>query len=212
MKICWKNLNAVEARSCRYHSWSNSLPFLRQKEKNWQVDRLCFSVWSSCQFFYFCRRQEREYDFEHCCWTRWREVSWTRQMNCMFLPAGSTGCMRDWLNMSGAATSDLDRLEEKTRSFHLSEGQIRHVYPVPVLRALLPVSVATKLKTCVGKTKGVLRALDMAMDRHFPLEVGHVVLVLSWDILWLWGVSSRQCFELETEKNNNYVVDNLGCV
>ena len=59
--------------------------------------------------------------------------------------------MRDWLKMSGAATSDLDRLEEKTRSFHLSEEQIRHVYPAPVLKALLPVSVATKLKTCVGK-------------------------------------------------------------
>ena len=68
-----------------------------------------------------------------------------------FLVPGSSGCMRDWLKMSGAATSDLDRLEEKTRSFHLSEGQIRHVYPAPVLKALLPVSVATKLKTCVGK-------------------------------------------------------------
>ena len=70
-----------------------------------------------------------------------------------FPSAGSSGCMRDWLKMSGAATSDLDRLEEKVRSFHLSEGQIRHVYPAPVLRALLPVSVATKLKTCVGKTQ-----------------------------------------------------------
>ena len=69
--------------------------------------------------------------------------------------------MRNWLKMSGAATSDLDRLEEKTRSFHLSEGQIRHVYPAPVLKALLPVSVATKLKTCVGKAKimpGTLKA------------------------------------------------------
>ena len=77
--------------------------------------------------------------------------------------------MRDWLKISGAATSDLDRLEEKTRSFHLSEGQIRHVYPAPVLKALLPVSVATKLKTCVGKAKCMLRALDM--DHQCTVEV-----------------------------------------
>ena len=75
--------------------------------------------------------------------------------------------MRDWLKMSGVATSDLDRLEEKTRSLHLSEGQIRHVYPAPVLKALLPVSVATKLKTCVGKVISMLRALY----RHCTVEI-----------------------------------------
>ena len=98
-----------------------------------------------------------------------------------FVAAGLSGCMRDWLKMSGAATSDLDRLEEKTRSFHLSEGQILHVYPAPVLRALLPVSVATKLKTCVGKAKcmRMLRAINQ--NGHFTeniLFVGYVFLFL----------------------------------
>ena len=60
--------------------------------------------------------------------------------------------MREWLNISGAAEADLDSLEEKTRSFHLSEVQIRDIYPLPLLQALLPVSIASQLKTCIGES------------------------------------------------------------
>ena len=94
--------------------------------------------------------------------------------------------MRDWLKMSGAATRDLDRLEEKTRSFHLSEGQIRQVYPAPVTKALLPVSMATKLKTCVGKAKSI----DVNQNSHFTIEVSLAVkicLILKialWSLAW----------------------------
>ena len=80
--------------------------------------------------------------------------------------------MRDWLKMSGAATSDLDRLEEKTRSFHLSEGQIRHVYPTLVLKALLPVSVATKLKTCVGKGRSLCMSANIIFVSIILCDVG----------------------------------------
>ena len=59
--------------------------------------------------------------------------------------------MRDLLKMSGAATSDINNLEAKARSYELSEGQIRIVYPLALLRAVFPASVATKMKTCVGE-------------------------------------------------------------
>ena len=85
--------------------------------------------------------------------------------------------MRDWLKMSGAATSDLDRLEEKTRSFRLSEGQVRDVYPAPVLKALLPVSVATKLKTCVGE-----RSLIMNFVVVLSLSLSLSLLFLSFSL------------------------------
>ena len=72
---------------------------------------------------------------------------------CNLSPAESLSgsCMRAWLNISGAAEADLDSLEEKARSFHLSEDQIRDMYPLPLLQALLPVSIASQLKTCIGK-------------------------------------------------------------
>ena len=60
--------------------------------------------------------------------------------------------MREWLTVSGAAEEDLDSLEEKARSFHLSEGKIRDKYPLPLLQALLPVSIASQLKTCIGES------------------------------------------------------------
>ena len=53
--------------------------------------------------------------------------------------------------MSGAATSDMNRLEAKARSYELSEGQIRDVYPLALLKAVFSASVATKMKTCVGE-------------------------------------------------------------
>ena len=59
--------------------------------------------------------------------------------------------MRDLLKMSGAATSDINHLETKARSYELSEGQIRDVYPLALLKAIFPASVATKMKTCVGE-------------------------------------------------------------
>ena len=59
--------------------------------------------------------------------------------------------MRDLLKMSGAATSDINRLEAKARSYELSEGQIRDVYPLALLKAVFSASVATKMKTCVGE-------------------------------------------------------------
>ena len=66
-------------------------------------------------------------------------------------PAIADGCMRDLLKMSGAATSDINHLEAKARSYRLSEAQIRDVYPLPLLKAVFPSSVATKMKTCVGQ-------------------------------------------------------------
>ena len=59
--------------------------------------------------------------------------------------------MRDLLMMSGAATSDINNLEAKARSYQLSEGQIRDVYSLALLKAIFPASVATKMKQCVGE-------------------------------------------------------------
>ena len=59
--------------------------------------------------------------------------------------------MRDLLKMSGAATGKINHLEAKARFYQLSEGQIRHVYPLALLKAVFPASVATKMKTCVGE-------------------------------------------------------------
>ena len=59
--------------------------------------------------------------------------------------------MRDLLKVSGAATRDINHLEAKARSYRLSEAQIRDVYPLPLLKAVFPASVATKMKTCVGQ-------------------------------------------------------------
>ena len=61
------------------------------------------------------------------------------------------GCMREWLTMSGTPESSLDTLENKLRTLHLSEGQLRNSLTEPILKAILPGSVGVKLKTCIGE-------------------------------------------------------------
>ena len=53
--------------------------------------------------------------------------------------------------MSGTPDSSLDTLENKLRTLHLSEGQIRNSLTEPILKAILPGSVGVKLKTCIGE-------------------------------------------------------------
>ena len=62
-----------KARSCRDHSWSNSLPFSDKDRRTdrrrntarpwfdhrWGCAVFFFFVWSSCQFFYLCRRKRK---------------------------------------------------------------------------------------------------------------------------------------------------------
>ena len=62
-----------------------------------------------------------------------------------------TGCMREWLTMSGTPDSSLDTLENKLRTLHLSEAQIRNSLTEPILKAILPGSVGIKLKICISK-------------------------------------------------------------
>ena len=78
--------------------------------------------------------------------------SWLYTCSSVFINLWSLpGCMREWLTMSGTPDSSLDTLENKLRTLHLSEGQIRHSLTEPILKAILPGSVGIKLKTCIGK-------------------------------------------------------------
>ena len=92
-----------------------------------------------------------------------------------------TGCMREWLTMSGTPDSSLDTLENKFRTLHLSEGQILHSLTEPILKAILPGSVGIKLKTCIGKTLKNFQAVqfllvfdfwcDFAMENSFGFSM-----------------------------------------
>ena len=59
--------------------------------------------------------------------------------------------MTEWFTMSGTSSNDLDDLEAKARRFQLSETAVRDVLHLPILKALLPPNVATKMKTCTRK-------------------------------------------------------------
>ena len=116
---------------------------------------LCCLVFSSRNFII-----TSSFFLESCCLASAVEgyphkgFSWGSEhfLTFLFVVAYCPGqCMRDWLKMSGAETSDLDRLEEKAREYELSEGAIRQAYAESALETLLSPSVAKNLKTCVSK-------------------------------------------------------------
>ena len=89
------------------------------------------------------------------------DISWLKSdvassARLFYLSTLLTGCclyrgMREWLKMSGTPNSSLDTLENKLRTLHLSEAQIRNSLTEPILKAILPGSVGIKLKTCIGE-------------------------------------------------------------
>ena len=113
-----------------------------------QVHSLSCSVW--CQDF-VSRSRSLLPTIEYTCSSVF--------INLCSLP----GCMREWLTMSGTPDSSLDTLENKLRTLHLSEGQIRHSLTEPILKEILPGSVGIKLKTCIGITSKNFQAAEFLL-------------------------------------------------